>query len=355
MSLMLFDKGVLIAVAETTYGTDAVDAAFTANDDVTYLAVNTGVSLEKQTVQFEPSRLRPSAAGVAHTMISDHNVLEVSGPLKAWAGGTAGNEAPFYAPFLKACNFAETIVSATSATYALKTANSDSVTVYFYVRNAEDDNFRLNYLTGGRGNISFNFAVNTEATWAATILGASANDWSNDLTFFDSSDQPALDKAGSALTYSGTASRDSATRMICQSMTLTVGGTSYPVASATLDCAWGTTPVRTVQASPTVSKLINTREDGSRPNGTLQLIDGETAYEDVLTKWDASTEAALVISLDDGTNDITFTAPKIQMGPPAATNTGGVRAFDIPFFVNEDRSSAPFGDNDLTIVYQAGA
>lgn len=355
MSLMLFDKGVVIALSESAYGTDAVDAAFSGNDNVTYLAVNTGVSLEKQTVQFEPSRLRASASGVKHTMIADHNVCEISGPLKAWRGGTSGNETPYYDAILKACNFDETVTDGTSAVYALKTTNSDSATIYFYVRNAEDGNWRLNYLTGGRGNMSFNFAVNAEATWSSTILGASANDWTDDRAYFDSDDEPALNKAGSSLTYTGTASRDDADRMICQSMTLTVGGTSYPVASATLDCAWTTTPVRVVTADPTVSKLINVREDAARPNGTLQLVDGATAYDDVLSKWDASTEAALVISLDDGTNDITFSAPALQLGAPGATNSGGIRAFDIPFFLNGDYGSAPFGDNDLTITYQAGA
>jgi|AKVG01.1.fsa_nt_gi hypothetical protein len=355
MSLMLFDKGVLVGASETTYNTDAVGAALTANEDITYLAVNEGVNMQRVDEQFTPSRLRASISGVAHTMIPDHNSLEFSAPLKAWRGGTSGNETPYYDWVLKACNFTEAVTDATSAVYTLQTTNSNSASVYYYVRNAEDGKHRLMFLTGGRGNISFNFAVKQEATYSTTMLGASNNDWSDDLAFFDSSSEPALDSSGSSITYTGTASRDDADRTICRSITFTVGGTTYPVNNLSLDCAMTSTPVELMTASQAASKIINVREGNTRANGSFQLIDGATAYEDMLTKWKASTEAALVVSLDDGTNDITFNAPNIQLGPPQRTNVGGIAATDLTFFLNGDYSSDPFGDNELTITYQAGA
>lgn len=354
MSLLLSEKGVFVVAAETTYNTDAIDSALAADEDITFLAVNSGVSLEAVDEQYEPDRFRPGADGVAHTMIPDHNALEVSGPLKGPASvGVAGGEAPYYAALLKCANLAEEITEATSAVYSLSTANTDSVSAYLYLRNAEDNNHRLNFLTGGRGSMSFDFAVKTEAMWTAQIFGASSNDWSDDLAFFDSDGQPALDAAESSLTYLGTATKDDAPRMICRAMTLTLGATPYPVSSASLDLAWTTSPREAVTADQAVSKWINTR--GSRPNGNLSLTDGATAYDDVLSKWRAGTEATLTIVLDDGTQKITFAMPNVQLGPPNGTDAGGIKAFDIGYFVNGDFDTHPFGDNSLTITYEASA
>ena len=352
MSLMLFNQGVFIAMPEDNYGTDAIDAALQADDNVTYLSVNSGVSLEPVYEQFEPDRFRSSHDGVEHTQIASHSALEVTGPLKGPRSvGTAGGEAPNYRAFLRAANLKEAIVSATSATYSLQTANTDSLSAYLYVRNAEDGNFRLNHLTGGRGSMTFDFATNSEATWSSSIMGLGAAKYTDDLAYFDSDGQPAIDLSGTALTYAGTAALDLAPRMICQSMTLTLGATTYAASTASLDLAWTTTPREAMTASQTVSKLINTRGSGSRPNGNLAVADA-AAYDDILSKWTESTSAALTIVLSDGTQKITFSMPSVQLGEPSASDNGGVRNWDIGYFVNGDWSSNPIDATSLTITYE---
>lgn len=351
---LLSEKGVVIGATENTYGTDAVGADLAANNNVVYLAVNEGVQLQRVDDLFEPARLRAAHDGVAHTMIANNNTFQATGPLKAWRGGTSGNETPFYDWLLKACGFSEEVTDGPSAVYTLVTGGHDSASIYHYMRD-DNDTWRLNYLTGGRGNMSFNFEVGSEATWTANVVGASSNDYGDNLAFFDSDGDPALDAGGSSLTYTGSASRDDADRNICRNITATVGGTTYGIANLTLDLAWTVTPKRVMTAAQSTSKVILTRSAGSRPNGTLLLMDGDTQYDDLKTKWKNGTELELVISLDDGTNDTTFNAPKMQFGPPTPQDVNGIIGWQVPFYLNGDWATNPIDGNSLTLTYQAGA
>ena len=353
MSLQLFDKGVFAVASEATYNTDGIDSILQADEDLTFLSVNATPSIDAVDAMVESSQFRAAHDGIAHSMIRDHNTLSVAFPLAGpTAVGVSGGEAPAYAPILKACNLKEEIVDATSAIYTLNTANIDSLTAYMWIRNAENNNHRLNSITGARGSATFNWAIKEEATCSAEFLGASSNDWSDSLAYFDSDSQPLLDASGSALTYLGTASKDAAPIMKCVAMVVTFGGTTYPISSGSLDLGWSTVSAReSVTAAQAVTKLINTRGSGARPQGSFSLADGGAAYDDILSKWRAATEAAFVVTLDDGTQKITFTMPKVQLGVPARSDAGGLAQFDLDFYLNGDYAGSAGGNNSLTIAY----
>lgn len=354
-SLLSSQYAAWLVASESVYGTDAINAAIDADANLTYLDLNNPSTITPVTELFEPDRVRASHSGVPHSTIKSHMAVELSGPLKGKIAAGAGNEAPHYSPLLLASNFAETVVSATSATYALKTAQQGSFSAYQYRRNLEDNLWRIIYATGVRGSMNFQFETNVEPTFTFSGLSNNWVDWSNDLAFFDTADdQPILKKDGTtdiSAAYTGTAAKDVVPRVLCQSMTLTVGGTTYPLGSINLDLAWNVAPLNTMNAAATNQRTLLTRGSASRPNGSMQLLDGAAAFEDVLTKYIANTEAQLVIVAANATSTITFTMPKIQLGVPNIADVGGIAGLDLPYFVQGNFAALPHGDNGLTVAY----
>jgi hypothetical protein len=105
---------------------------------------------------------------------------------------------------------------------------------------------------------------------------------------------------------------------------------------------------------------MRTRGDDSNIGGNIALsmvgtveADYADAFDDVLTKYQASTEAAIAIVLTGATSQVTFAMPKIQFARPAERADNNVMAWDLGYTANGDYGAAIFGDNDLTITYEA--
>ena len=360
-SLLSSQYAVWILASEGTYGTDAIETILDADGALTYLDLDNPSSMIPVSELFEPDRVRASHSGVPHSVINNHMAVELSGPLKGKEAAGAGNEAPLYSPILLASNFAETVVSATSATYALKTAQQGSFTAYHYRRNLEDNLWRLVYGYGIRGSTKLSFGVNVEPTFTFGGLSANWVDWSNDLAFFGTggaggvlTDQPILENDGTtdiSASYTGTAAKDTVARVLCHTMTITLGATTYPLTSLDLDLAWNVAPLNTMNNAATNAKTLLTRGSSSRPNGTFLLLDGATAYEDVLTKSVAGTEAALQVIASNATSSIQLDAAKVQLGIPTLSDQNGVAGFEVPFFLAGNFASNPHGEGDLTLTY----
>ena len=138
--------------------------------------------------------------------------------------------------------------------------------------------------------------------------------------------------------------------MICQSMTVTVGGNTYPCSEITLDFGYTPTPVQTVNGAQTTSNVIGLRNDNSRPNGTFQLLDGATAYSAALTDWVASNQLTIDIRVANATSRIDFTAPFCQIARPEPGDQAGVRAFAINYFLSGDFAASLPGNNDFSLL-----
>ena len=72
------------------------------------------------------------------------------------------------------------------------------------------------------------------------------------------------------------------------------------------------------------------------------------ATYDVFGKWLAGTEEALSIVLDDGTDVITFSAPKLQRTNVQEGDRSGLQIDDVSFACNPSS-----GDDEFTIAFSA--
>ena len=141
---LLTRKRLLLAKAETSYGTDSspagTDAILVRQLEIT--------PLQSDTVERE--LVRPYL-GAAQTLLANTRV-EITFQVELAGSGTAGT-APAYGSILKACGFSETISAGVSVTYAPVSSSFSSVTIYYNV-----DGVR-HKLTGCRGTFTLNGTV----------------------------------------------------------------------------------------------------------------------------------------------------------------------------------------------------
>jgi len=141
---LLTRKRLLLAKAETTYGTDSspagTDAILVRQLEIT--------PLQSDTVERE--LVRPYL-GAAQTLLANTRV-EVTFQVELAGSGSVGT-APAYGSILKACGFSETVSAGVSVTYAPVSSSFSSVTIYYNV-----DGVR-HKLTGCRGTFTLNGTV----------------------------------------------------------------------------------------------------------------------------------------------------------------------------------------------------
>lgn len=347
MSILSSRYGIAICEEESAYRTDQIDANIAAGGAAFVYQPFTTLDITPVADQYEPDQLRGSASGIRHTQIPNHNTVSVTSPMRGKSG--AAGTAPNWAPVLKAANFAETVNPGVSVSYNPSTAAVAGASFWKYERELESGDFRAIRAYGVRGNITFDFAISTEATFSFDGMSASFDDFTPARTYFAADGTPALDYSGAATGGANTAAYPDKDRLICQNATVTIGGNSYPIASLSLDMAWSMSPIQVMLGSPTTSRVLLTRAAASRPNGTFQLVDGDTAYSDALADWQSSAEMSASLVFTNSTDTVTFTIQKMQVGRPGPTDVGGLRAWDIPFFLNG--YSALTGDDDVSIVF----
>ncbi|NRA56927.1 MAG: hypothetical protein HRU13_02240 [Phycisphaerales bacterium] len=342
-----------LLASEATYGTDEVQLILQdPTRSIIYQDLRS-VDVVNTLEIFAPERVRGSASGVRHKPFKDLAGVSIEFPLTGRAGSGAGEEAPFYAPLLAASNMREVVVASTSATYNPATVNQAGMTVYKFVRDLEDDVWRLQIATGVRGNTVFNFEINAEAYGTFTGTGRYNGLISDTAAWFAPGIQFLKDgtTAVAARTPPATETQVDKTLMGCRGMTVvTYGGVSLPIATMELDLAFSTDLVRTVQADTSVKKAINTRAGGTRVGGSFDLQDGSAAMEALRDAMEAGSEAALEAVLTDGTDTITVTMDNVQIGMWSEGANGNVRTYSVPFFANGDWSQLG-ADNDLRFVY----
>lgn len=338
--------GLVMFATEATYKTDQIDADLNANTDVTYQLV------EECTVTPTGTIVRPAIIRATHD-VSEHAYIQ-NGASVTMSGLLTGKESaagdpPEYAAVLKAANLEETIAASTSATYNAATVRQAGMTVCKHEFGVDGTESRLTFTTGVIGNISFNLTANTYATWSFNGTGCEFNAPSADLQYFEASTgKPLLDNGGGAVTYTGNYGYSSKSPMICKSMTVTVGGTTYNVSNVNIDVAFGTGTLDTVNGATTYSQVFNTRGDDAPVTGSFQLVSSGADYDDLLSKWPAATAAALVFTVTDGTDTISFSIPNAQLGDPSNGDVNGIRAYDIPFFGAVNSTA---GDDSFSVVY----
>jgi hypothetical protein len=141
---LLTRKRLILAKAESTYGTDSTPAGTDA-------VLVRDLSITPQQSETVDRQLIRPYLGASQQLLANTRV-EVTFQVELAGSGTAGT-APRFGSILKACGFSETVVASTSVTYAPVSSSFSSVTLYYNVDGV------LHKVTGCRGTFTINGTV----------------------------------------------------------------------------------------------------------------------------------------------------------------------------------------------------
>jgi hypothetical protein len=355
--------GRTLILSESTYGTDAIDLANNLAVARTYMDFRSVNIAPKQTA-VQTQRVRGSGSAEAYSLVKDGQTITIEGALTgAIAVGTT--EYPHFADLLNAAGLSETLVPNTSATYAPSTTQQSSMTVYHWMRSVESYKWRMQYCTGVRGNMTFNFPLRSEATYTFTGEADNYPDTSDtanfnagisdELAFFDTSGLIDLDKTGSAIVYTGSEAYADDPKMIVDNITITVDSQAFQCSSATFNLNRTVKLVEAITGTPTTAKVLSLYENPETVDFVLE--ESAAGFEKVLALMMSGSEvsATIVLSRGSGNDKITFTFPKLQVVTPTAQDSGGIKAWSVNCQCNGDYGSSILGDNSFTIVWSQAA
>lgn len=157
MASVLTRRRLILAKIESIYGNDptptgSADAILVRNLEIQPLVAET----------VNRDLVRPYM-GQADQLLAQVRV-EVSFEVELAGSGTAGT-APAYGPVLRSCGLSETVVGATSVTYAPESSGFESVTIHYH-----EDGIR-HKVTGCRGTFELNGEVGQIPVIAFTMTG----------------------------------------------------------------------------------------------------------------------------------------------------------------------------------------
>jgi hypothetical protein len=291
---LLTRKRLILAKAETTYGTDSTpagaDALLVRNLEIT--------PIEADVVSRDLIRpyLGNSPQLLANTRVSITFQVELAG------SGTAGT-APRYDAVLKACGMSSTVVASTSVTYAPVSSNFSSATIYF------NNDGVLHKATGCRGSFSLNCAVGEIPTIDFTMMGIynAPTDTAAPTVTYSSQAQPLVFKQGNT----------SAFQLFSYSGCLQ---------SVSFDIANETIYRELVGCNKEV--LITNRA----PAGTVMIEATTIATKDFFAL--ATGETTGNLTFLHGTtagNRVTFSAGQIDITQPSYADQDGVQMLNVPY------------------------
>src|SRR5688500_3893116 len=153
MTAMLKSREVILAKIETTYN---IDPGLAAADDA-ILVENPSWSYEGAKM-YARSPVRPSLAPLKS--LFGGSLMTVTFDVEVKGSGSAGT-APELGTLLRMCGLGETVVGATSVTYAPVSTAHESGTIHYYsdgklhILTGCKGTFSANLETGGCGKLSF--------------------------------------------------------------------------------------------------------------------------------------------------------------------------------------------------------
>lgn len=145
MPQKIYSKRVLLAKAESTYGTDPTP---TGSANAMLVKNMTFTPMEAELI--ERGTIRPYIGGYEQYVANNHAMIEFE--VEMMGSGAAGT-APAYAPLLLACGFAETVTASTKVEYTPVSSSFGSCTLYFNIDGV------LHKITGARGNLEMDISA----------------------------------------------------------------------------------------------------------------------------------------------------------------------------------------------------
>lgn len=308
MSLLL-KREVILGKVEATYGVDATPAATDAIlvEAPSWAHANARM-LERPAVRASLGMLRHVYGG---TLKSVTFAVEVKG------SGAAGT-VPEIGALLRACGFGETIVAATSVTYAPVSTALDSVTIYYYQDGV------LQKLLGCRGTITGTFAAGQIGKLNFTFTGHLATE---------------TDTALVTPTY------DSTVPAPVINSPFTLGGTAIVVNQVGFDMQNQIAPVPSVAATDGFGEIrISARDVIGTLDPEMTLI----ATKNFWSEFRAGTPQALSLGAVGASagNKYDIDMPAVSYRELAPGDREGVRTFEIGFGAAESA-----GDDEVSIAF----
>ncbi len=307
---LLTRKRLILAKAESTYGTDSTpagaDAVLVRNLDIT--------PLEADTVSRDLIRpyLGNSEQLLANTRVGITFEVELAG------SGTAGT-APRYGALLKACGFSQTAVATTSVTYAPVSSSFSSATIYF------NNDGVLHKATGCRGTFTMTCNLNEIPVISFTMTGIynAPTDTVAPATTYTNQATPVIFKEGntsnfSLLSYAG-----------C------LMNVSFDVANEV---------VHRELIGCTRQVLITNRA----PAGEVVIEAPTIAQKDYFTVANNNTTGSLTFT--HGTtagNIVAFTAQKVDLTNPSYSDSDGIQMLNLPYVAIPTSA----GNDEVSLVF----
>lgn len=328
MTLTSGERQLIAVKSELTYGLDV----FGSGPPAAYQAFRSA-TITPITEDIESPRATWTASGEKSCLLLSHNDVSWEMPFtgKLAAAGTS----PAWDAFMLASGFKKTVVAATSVTYAPRTKNdmtdTPSLTMWKYMRQLELDTAYLYKARGYRGNFTIKASLGEEAV----ISGAG-------MALYNPMPNATIASPTPPTSYEGNKC------MVPTSMVFTCGGVTYEIQSIEFSTNWTVDPVRLGEVGfGTLSKVLLDRPmSGSRMGGSFRLVSGGAAYVALVTAQLAGSQVAMSLTLTNGVDTITITAPSLQFGRPT-TAVEGIIKYDCPFFLNRGASA---GDDEIAII-----
>jgi len=375
MTLPFSNRKRYLADTQSSEATDAINSRI---DGATAIAPTDLVFQQIQSLSITPEgegndtpeRHQWSASGARSTFIRHMASVEAEIPLLAGVttsdAAAGGDDAPRYAPFLKAANLSEDKSVGSTAIYTPSTEEVvPGITVYQYHRNVQNSKSRLRWVTDLVGNLEFTMSAGDEATASFSGMG-----YFNELSggthfpeedFFASGQLQAL-KDGSTTVSNGDSVTDTTNQsladqnpIIPKEMVVTFNGNTYHIDEATLDLGWSQDSIAAITNPEGQTPHYNTRGSGEQATGGFNLLDATAAnFDSLLTDYKQANSRKMVLTLKDirtaSPKEIKFELHNIQLEVPEEGENGNLASYQFNFKLHRDASTLA-GDDDLTITY----
>lgn len=308
---LLTRKRTILAKIEAAYGTDpvptgAANAILVRNLNVTPISA-----------EFHPRELvRPYLGNYEN--LPGAFFAQVEFEVENVGSGAAGT-APKFGPVLRAAGLSETIVAATSVTYAPISTFPDSVTVYFNIDGV------LHKLTGARGSVALDFTVKNIPVLRFKLIGIY---------------NTVADVAAPVVDYSGF--KTPALVNNVNTTPLTVFGYAAVASSIRMDVMHTVTPRALIGGSQQI--LITDRKSTAE----VAVEAAAVAAKDWWSTIKAGTLGALTAT--HGTlagYKVQINANQAQILQPAYEDLDGIQMLRLPFVLTPTSN----GNDEFNIVY----
>lgn len=356
MSLQFSNRKLSLFREQTSENTDAVESALDSGSALVYQDV-ADMSWDLDAHNDPPERETWSASGHKAPFIKNMASVDIELPLTAGDGSTAQ---PFYHMLLKAMNLTEDTSTSNVAVYSPSTRRVSMATLYQYIRNVENGNSRLRYMTDFVGSGEINISTGEEATMSITGSGYYSS-ITTDRDYVDSSGNVQLLKDGSSPTSTPSFSLADKAPLIPKNMTVTFNGPqfgsaqTFHISEFTLDMNWTQDSTDALTNSEGQMNHYNTRGTTDRTQGGFTLVESTPSnFDNLISSYEAADEMTLnvdLINVGNTSERIEIDIPKAQLGVESEGENGNLMNHEFEFGCDRDTSNLS-GDNDFKITYK---